>query len=131
MYYVYPALFRPNPSGGYIVTVPDASGCVTGGDSLKEAMHMIKDALSVYMCSLEDHHEAIPSASAPSEIAIDEPGAFTTLVEVDTTQYRAETDSRSVRKNVSLPAWLSFKAEQAHINCSQVLQEALRERLNL
>ena len=131
MYYVYPALFRMNPSGGYIVKVPDASGCVTGGDTLKEAMYMIKDALSVYLCSLEDHKEDIPVPSDPTTIVVNETGAFLSLIEVDTTKYRAETDNRSVRKNLSLPAWLNFKAEQAHINCSQLLQEALRERLNL
>ena len=131
MYYVYPALFKTNPNGGYIVTVPDAPGCVTGGKTLKEALHMIKDALSVYMCSLEDHKDVKPNASNLRDIIIDEPEAFTTLIEVDTARYRAETDNRSVRKNVSLPAWLNSQAEQAHINFSQVLQEALRERLNL
>ena len=131
MYYVYPALFKENPNGGYIVTVPDAPGCVTGGKTLKEALFMIKDALSVYMCSMEDHKETIPSASNPKDIIIDEPGYFTTLIEVDTIRYRTETNNKSIRKNVSLPAWLNAQAEKARINCSQVLQEALRERLNL
>jgi predicted RNase H-like HicB family nuclease len=131
MYYVYPALFKPNPNGGYIVTVPDAVGCVTGGKTLNEALGMVKDALSVYMCSAEDHSDPIPEPSKPNDIVTDTPEAFVTLIEIDTVRYRAETDNKAVRKNVSLPAWLNFKAEQAHINCSQVLQEALRERLNL
>ena len=129
MYYVYPAIFRQNPNGGYIVSVPDAPGCVTGGKTLEESLHMIKDALSVYMCSVEDHNEPIPSPSKPQDIFTGEQESFTTLIEVDTTRYRSETDNKSVRRNVSLPAWLNYKAEQAHINCSQVLQEALRERL--
>jgi len=131
MYYVYPALFRRNPNGGYIVTVPDAPGCVTGGKTLKEALHMTKDALSVYLCSIEDHKDMIPEASNLKDIIIVDPESFTTLIEIDTTRYRAETDNKSIRKNVSLPAWLNSQAEKAHINCSQVLQEALRERLNL
>jgi predicted RNase H-like HicB family nuclease len=131
MYYVYPALFKPNPNGGYIVSVPDAPDCVTGGKTINEALRMIKDALSVYMCSVEDHSDPIPEQSKPHDVIIDTPESFITLIEVDTMRYRAETDNKSVRKNVSLPAWLNFKAEQAHINCSQVLQEALRERLDL
>jgi predicted RNase H-like HicB family nuclease len=131
MYYVYPALFRPNPKGGYIVSVPDAPGCVTGGKTLKESLGMIKDALAVYMCSVEDHKDAVPHASKPQDIVSDAHDSFVTLIEVDTVRYRIETDNKSVRKNVSLPAWMSFKAEQANINCSQVLQEALRERLSL
>ena len=131
MYYVYPALFKPNPNGGYIASVPDTPGCVTGGRDLQETLHMIKDALAVYLCSVEDHGEDIPAPSKPQDIASSEPETFITLVEVDTVRYRAETDNRSVRKNVSLPAWLNSQAEKANINCSQVLQEALRERLSL
>ncbi|MCL2082952.1 MAG: type II toxin-antitoxin system HicB family antitoxin [Oscillospiraceae bacterium] len=130
MYYVYPAVFKPNPNGGYIVSVPDASGCVTGGKTLEESLRMVKDALSVYLCSLEDHNEPIPVQSNPQGITL-EHGQFVTLVEVDTTSYRSQTDNKSIRKNVSLPAWLNSRAEQANINCSQLLQEALRKRLNL
>ncbi len=39
-------------------------------------------------------------------------------------------DNRSVRTNVSIPAWLKKAAEAAGLNHSQVLQEALRERLS-
>ena len=131
MYYVYSALFRPNPNGGYLVSFPDAPGCVTGGKALGEALRMAKDALSVYLCSVEDHGEPAPRPSKPQDILLGEPEAFTTLIEADTVRYRSETDNKSVRKNVSLPAWLNTKAEQSHINCSQVLQEALRERLDL
>jgi predicted RNase H-like HicB family nuclease len=131
MYYVYPALFKPNPTGGYIVSVPDAPGCITGGKNLKESLEMIKDALAVYLCSVEDHDESIPPASKPFDIGLDEPDSFTTLIEIDTVRYRSETDNKSIRKNVSLPAWLNFKAEQANINFSQALQEVLRERLHL
>ena len=38
-------------------------------------------------------------------------------------------DTRSVRKNVSLPAWMSIMADKRHINCSQVLQDGLLQRL--
>jgi predicted RNase H-like HicB family nuclease len=131
MYYVYPALFKPNQAGGYTVTVPDAPGCVTGGETMEETLKMAKDALAVYMCSVEDHGELAPAASKPQDIASDDPEAFTALIEADTVRYRTETDNRSVRKNVSLPAWLNFKADQANINCSQLLQDALRERLSL
>ena len=131
MYYIFPVLFKVNPNGGYIVTVPDVPGCVTGGNTLQESLFMVKDALSACICSIEDHKDAIPVASSLRDVEVSEPESFSTLIEIDTVRYRAETDNRSVRKNVSLPAWLNAKADQAHINCSQVLQEALRERLNL
>jgi post-segregation antitoxin (ccd killing protein) len=40
-------------------------------------------------------------------------------------------NKRAVRKNVSLPAWLSEEADRENINVSRVLQEALLEKLHL
>lgn len=130
MYYVYPALFKPNNNGGYIITVPDVSGCVTGGKTLEESMKMVKDALCGCLCVLEDENIKPEPATSPSDVELDG-NSFVALIEADTTKYRSEHDNKAVRKNVSLPAWLNAKAEQAHINCSQVLQEALRERLGI
>ena len=39
------------------------------------------------------------------------------------------TDTKAVRKNVSLPAWMSKLADKRGINCSKVLQEALTTKL--
>ena len=45
--------------------------------------------------------------------------------------YSAKYGSKSVRKNCTIPSWLNTAAEKLHINFSEVLQEALVERLNL
>jgi len=130
MYYIYPALFKTNPNGGYIVTVPDVPGCVVGGATLEESMKLVKNALCDCLCVLEDEKERPRTRTAPHAIKpIDD--EFVAMIEADTSKYRAEHDNKSVRKNVSLPAWLNTKAEQNHINCSQLLQEALRERLQV
>lgn len=39
------------------------------------------------------------------------------------------SDTRAVRKNVSLPAWMATMAERRGVNCSQILQDALRQLL--
>ncbi len=54
-----------------------------------------------------------------------------TLVDVDLTSYRKMLDNRTVRRNVTLPNWLNQEAEKAHVNVSQVLQEALMARLGV
>ena len=130
MYYVLPAIFTPNPKGGYIVKVPGVPGCVSGGASLEESMLTIKDALCGCLCVLEDNNCA-PATTPPSSDMPLSPGEFVALIEADTIKYRIEHDNRAVRKNISLPAWLNAKAEQANINCSQLLQEALKDRLGL
>jgi len=130
MYYIYPALFKPNPNGGYVVTVPDVRGCVTGGKSLEESMRMVKDALCGCLCVLEDENETPGPASMPNELPIQD-GEFIALVEADTTKHRSEHDNKTVRRNVSLPAWLNAQAEQANINCSQLLQNAIKKELKI
>jgi antitoxin HicB len=46
--------------GGYIVTCPQLPGCVTQGETVEEALTMIKDAIQGYITSLRKHGEPIP-----------------------------------------------------------------------
>lgn len=128
MKYVYTAIFEPQDGGSFAVTVPDVPGCVTSGRNMEDAMEMAKDALAGCLCSSEDHGYPIAPPRLPGSFKVAK-GAFAALIDVDTNQYRAETDNRSVRKNVSIPAWMETKAERAGISLSQVLQEALRKKL--
>ncbi len=59
----YTVIFEPAEEGGYVVTVPALPGCITEGDTLEEAMEMVKDAISGYIASLEKHGEQIPVES--------------------------------------------------------------------
>jgi post-segregation antitoxin (ccd killing protein) len=45
--------------------------------------------------------------------------------------YRRSVDTKTVRRNVTLPNWLNQEAEAAHINVSKLLQEALMNRLGV
>ena len=130
MYYILPAVFTPNPNGGYIVKVPNVPGCVCAGKTLDESMQMIKDALCGCLCVLEDNGSAPSNTVLPGNLQLND-GEFVALIEADTVKYRSENDNRAVRRNVSLPAWLNAKAEQANVNCSQLLQEALKTHLKL
>lgn len=131
MVYVYPAIMAFDAECGYSVDFPDIPGCVTDGKDIVEAMEMAEDALASCLCVYEDEGIEIPKASNAKELEEQNQGGFIALIKVDTLQYRAETDNRAVRKNVSVPAWLCTKAEKANINFSQVLQEALKRQLNI
>jgi len=48
----------------------------------------------------------------------------------DTNQWRKTFDNKAVKKTLSIPSWLNTKALNAGLNFSQVLQEALIERLS-
>ena len=53
------------------------------------------------------------------------------MVDTDTTEYRRKIDTKPVRRNVSLPSWLNYEVNEAGINVSRFLQDALVEKLNI
>lgn len=53
-YHIY---LRPEPEGGYTVTVPALPGCVTYGKTVVEAKKMAADAIKAYLASMRKHGE--------------------------------------------------------------------------
>lgn len=123
MRYVFTATFKIDGNKVY-ARVPDLPGCITTGKDLPDAIEQITDAASGWLCVAEDEDLPISEPSSQDDIAHD-PGDILSLIQVDTIAYRAATDTRAVRKNVSLPAWMATLADKKGINCSQVLQEGL------
>ena len=123
MKYAYTAVIKED-SGTLFVRFPDLDGCITTGHDLPDAILQATDALSAWLCVAEDEGLDIPAPSTQDSMKR-EHGEYLALIAADTMRYRAMTDSRAVRKNVSLPAWLAKVADQKRLNCSQILQEAL------
>lgn len=130
MKYMYSATFTQNQDGTkFFARVPDLPGCITTGKNLHDAIDLITDAASGWLVVAEDEGLEIPPAT-PQELLEHEAGCVFSVIQVDTIAYRAMTDTRAVRKNVSLPAWMAALADKRGINCSQVLQEGLTAKLN-
>ena len=51
------------------------------------------------------------------------------IVEFDMFEYLRKHNSKAVKKTLSIPEWLNEAAMKAGINFSQVLQEALMEKV--
>lgn len=120
----FPALFHKAEEGGFWVSFPDFPECLTEGDDMTCAYKMAVEALGLAITSRREAKEAIPSASEPNAIAV-EPNSFLVVVEFDLTEYQRKHNSRAVKKTLSIPEWLNEEATAAGINFSQVLQEAL------
>ena len=58
------AIFEPEESGGYTVTVPLLPGCVSEGDTKEEALANIKEAIELHTESLQSDGEPIPAEEA-------------------------------------------------------------------
>ncbi|MBO6260455.1 MAG: type II toxin-antitoxin system HicB family antitoxin [Lachnospiraceae bacterium] len=119
-----------------LVEVPDLD-ILTEGNGIEDGIYMARDAIGLKGIYLEDEGRPIPEPSPMGSLKASE-GTFaeegetiTTLVDIDFTEYRKKVDNKSVRRNVTIPNWLNREAEAAHINVSRVLQEALKEKLNL
>jgi predicted RNase H-like HicB family nuclease len=130
MQYTYTAVFTPIEDGsGYYAKIPDLPGCITTGSDIPDAIEQITDAASAWLVVAEDEGLEIASPSPQSDIPVD-PGSLLSLISIDTISYRSRTDTRAVRKNVSLPAWMAAMADKRGINCSQLLQDSLLHKLN-
>ena len=56
----YKTIFEPQEEGGYTVTVPSLPGCISEGDTYEEALTNIKEAIALYLESLQADGLPIP-----------------------------------------------------------------------
>jgi predicted RNase H-like HicB family nuclease len=122
---VYPAVFYEDvETGAYAVEVPDLPGCVSGGDTLADAVLMAEDAAAGWVLSgLEDGAKA--PVSSPIDAVKPDHGGFVSMIVLDMDTYAQKYGDKAVRKNLTIPAWLNTFAEANNVNFSQVLQDSL------
>jgi predicted RNase H-like HicB family nuclease len=128
--YVYPAIFTPEDVGGYSIRFPDVEGCYTQGEDLADGIIMANDALCMMLYGMEDDGKPLPPATALNNVA-HEAEEIVTLIACDTLEYRKLFDNKAVKKTLTIPNWLNTLAERNGVNFSGVLQEALKQKLNI
>ena len=62
-------VLEKSDEGGYTVIVPSLPGCISEGDTRKEALNNIKEAIKLYLEPVEDDSDFQPSAEVV-ELAI-------------------------------------------------------------
>lgn len=63
-------MLRKETEGSYTVIVPSLPGCVTYGDTIEEAIKMAKEAIELYLESLKEHGEEIPTEDKTLEYTL-------------------------------------------------------------
>ena len=135
---IYPACFFKE-ANGYSVVFPDLNGTSTCGSSLDEAMASAIDCLAGYLFACQQDGMPMPASSGISgvdaaavarELEITPEESFVNLVAVDVAEYAKRHFTRAVKKTLTIPAWLNDAAQEQGVNFSQVLQEALKARLD-
>jgi predicted RNase H-like HicB family nuclease len=56
----YRVLIEQDEDGVYVAEVPSLPGCISQGQTREQAVENIKEAIAVYLESLEAHDEPIP-----------------------------------------------------------------------
>ena len=126
----YPACFyKDEETGAYAIEVPDLPGCATGGGTLADAILMGIDAASGWVLTELEDGRPIPTSSPIDSIQPDDNGFVSVLV-LDMDAYTEKYGSKTVRKNLTIPAWLNTFGESKNVNFSQILQDALTDMYN-
>lgn len=124
----YPAIFHKAEEGGFWITFPDIPECMTQGDDMQQAYEMAVEALGLALVSREKEGVQIPSPSEPYQISL-ESDSFCAVIEFDMLAYKKRTNSKAVKKTLSIPEWLNEAAMAMDLNFSQILQEALLSKI--
>lgn len=123
---VYPAIFTFDGKY-YNVDFIDLKGCSTYGDSIPNAYFMAQDAMGLYL----DELVIFPNPTLDISNIRLEKNQFITFISIDMDEYRKKYNNKSIKKTLTIPVWLNTLSEKNNINFSQVLQEALKEKLGI
>ena len=125
--YVYPAVFS-YAEDGISISFPDLPGCYSCGWTDEEALRMAKDALGGFLWCMENDGDDIPEPTMLNNLTV-ESNERLVLIEVYMPLIRNAVDSKSVKKTLTIPAWMDEAAKAQNINFSQLLQKSIMEVL--
>lgn len=127
--YVYPAVFTYEDGQEIAVVFPDL-GVATSGENEDDALFSARELLGVVLCGLEEDGEELPTPTSLRNIST-EAHEKAILIDVFMPAFRMANNNKAVSRTVTLPAWLNAQAIAQNLNFSQVLQEALKEKLRV
>jgi len=132
----FTAIFESGEDGSFDVRFVDPvmDGCFSGGTNFMNAYEEAQEAMALYVDVVMRNHKDVKEFPVESEIDFKslelnpETERLVVVVCEDIYKYRPQ---KAVNKTVTLPYWLNEMAEKEHINFSGVLQEALKEKLEV
>lgn len=121
---IYPAVFHEE-NGSFWVEFPDIEGCFSDGEDIADVLKNAQEALALHCESVIESGGFLPKATSVKNIEKPEDG-WVSLVESELV-----IRSKSVKKTLTIPAWLNELAEANGVNFSSTLQNALLRELNI
>lgn len=127
--YIYPAVFSYEQGEEISVFFPDLDVATSGVDD-DDALLSARELLGITLYGMEEDGEPIPIPSHLTTV-VTAANERTVLVDSYMPTIRQARINRSVNRTVTLPAWLNAVALEHNVNFSQVLQDALKQQLNI
>ena len=133
-FYTFPAVVNFDDDG-IGIEFPDISGCFScvewGSEDIPhKIMHNAQEALGLHLYGMEEDGDIIPE---PSDILSvhHETNQAVILVDVFMPSVREYIRNKPGNKMCTVPSWLIKEAEEAGLNFSRTLQDALLDKLGL
>jgi hypothetical protein len=92
---------------------------------------MAEDVLCLMLYEMERNGKPIPEASKQSDIKKMGVDDIVTLITCDTQFYKNYFENKSVKVNTTIPLWLKEEGEKKNANFSQILQNGVKEFLEI
>lgn len=105
---LYPIIMHKEEGTAYGIIIPDFPGCYTAGDTLKEALANVQEAIELYM---EGEDMAPPAPSALENVLAleDARDGAVLLVDVD----MSFLEKKSVPVNITMPVYVRNTIDRA------------------
>lgn len=126
LFLTYPAIFTFEENK-YWVEFIDLNGCFSSGTTLPEAMENSKEAMGLFLEDLEH----FPNCTTNIKKFNLKDNQLISFVSIDLEEHKRKYANKSVKKTLSIPAWLNTMAEKENVNFSQILQKALKDYLKV
>ena len=96
---------------------------------MAEAYNMAVDALNLAVSDRLQNNEFVPDQSPIGSVEASD--GVVVIVPFDIEAYNKKYHSKAVKKTLTIPEWLNDEAIAHNVNFSQVLQDALKQQLNM
>lgn len=127
---VYPAILddRENEKNYFTVTFPDVPGAITDGKGEGQAMANGSEVLGAIL--MDYPASKLPKPTDIEKVKEDNKDCLVVPIFADLDLARKKSKTVTVKKDTSIPGDIAFRAEEAGINFSKTLTEALKKKLN-
>ena len=127
---IYPAFIKKEENENQFEVYVSDLEIKVSAESVLDAIEKAREAIGMKCTKLQDCKADLPTASDLSNTHCND-NEFVNLIDVDLMEYRKKTSCKTVRRNVSIPSWINYRAEKSGINVSAVLTKALKAELDL